>query len=274
LGVDNTTILGCPSVLINPDPRLGEKLESRIAALPGTNGPFAIHAACIKPGLQSVERELTRVVMLHPGSAYFVQRPLEMIKPIFGDALTEPGEIAYYARCAEYLGFAGPAALTGFLRLHGQMPSSINDWAHGLRGDVFVQLLSDSDARVAAGSEMFADGELLVVERSRMAGSGRRVVKFAQIADRTAADKYVNRALRGRPIDDPDALWVHDMIGRRVVETDGSAHGVCVSVLANPAADLLELDSGALVPSNFVVSIDDHTITVDTPEGLFDLLES
>jgi len=28
------------------------------------------------------------------------------------------------------------------------------------------------------------------------------------------------------------------------------------------------------VPSNFVVSIDDHTITVDTPEGLFDLLES
>lgn len=133
LGVDNTTILGCPSVLINPDPRLGEKLESWIAALPGTNGPFAVHAACIKPGLQSVERELTRVVMLHPGSAYFVQRPLEMIKPIFGDALTEPGEIAYYARCAEYLGFAGPAALTGFLRLHGQMPSSISDWAHGLR---------------------------------------------------------------------------------------------------------------------------------------------
>lgn len=146
--------------------------------------------------------------------------------------------------------------------------------AHGLRGDVFVQLLSDSEARVAPGSEMFADGERLVVERSRMAGSGRRVVKFAQIADRTAAEKYANRALRGQPIDDPDALWVHEMIGRRVVETDGTDHGVCVSVLANPAADLLELDSGALVPSNFVVSIDDATITVDTPEGLFDLLES
>ena len=146
--------------------------------------------------------------------------------------------------------------------------------AHGLRGDVFVQLLSDSDARVAPGSEMFADGERLVVESSRMAGSGRRVVKFAQIVDRTAAEKYANRALRGRPIDDPDALWVHEMIGRRVVETDGTDHGVCVSVLANPAADLLELDSGALVPSNFVVSIDDDTITVDTPEGLFDLLES
>ena len=143
--------------------------------------------------------------------------------------------------------------------------------AHGLRGEVFVQLLSDSDARVAPGSEMFAEGERLVVETSRTASSGRRVVKFAQIADRTAAESYANRTLRGRPIEDADALWVHEMIGRRVVETDGTDRGRCVAVLANPAADLLELDSGALVPSNFVVSMDNETITVDTPDGLFDL---
>ena len=143
--------------------------------------------------------------------------------------------------------------------------------AHGLRGDVFVQLLSDSDVRVAAGSEFFADGERLVVESSRVASNGRRIVKFAQIPDRTAAEKYANRALRGRPIDDPDALWVHEMIGRLVVEIDGTTRGVCVAVLANPAADLLELDTGALVPSNFVVSLGDETITVDTPDGLFDL---
>lgn len=143
--------------------------------------------------------------------------------------------------------------------------------AHGLRGEVFVQLLSDSDARVAPGSEMFADGERLVVETSRTASNGRRVVKFAEIADRTAAETYANRSLRGRPIEDPDALWVHEMIGRRVVETDGTDRGRCVSVLANPAADLLELASGALVPSNFVVSIDSDMITVDTPDGLFDL---
>ncbi len=143
--------------------------------------------------------------------------------------------------------------------------------AHGLRGDVFVQLLSDSDVRVAPGSEMFADGERLVVESSRVASNGRRVVKFAQIPDRTAAEKYANRALRGEPIDDPDALWVHEMIGRRVVEIDGTDRGRCVSVLANPAADLLELDNGALVPSNFVISIQADVVTVDTPDGLFDL---
>ena len=143
--------------------------------------------------------------------------------------------------------------------------------AHGLRGEVFVQLISDSDHRVAPGAELLAGDLTLVVESSRVASNGRRVVKFRQIADRTAAEKYANQVLHGRPIDDPDALWVHEMIGCRVVETDGTDHGECVSVLANPAADLLELDSGALVPSNFVTSIADGVITVDTPDGLFDL---
>ena len=143
--------------------------------------------------------------------------------------------------------------------------------AHGLRGDVFVQLLSDSDARVAPGSILFADGEQLTVESSRVASNGRRIVKFDRIPDRTAAEKYANRALRGQPIDDPDALWAHEMIGKRVVEVDGTDHGRCVSIVANPAADLLELDSGALVPSNFVTAVDAAAVTVDTPDGLFDL---
>jgi 16S rRNA processing protein RimM len=143
--------------------------------------------------------------------------------------------------------------------------------AHGLRGEVFVQLISDNDVRLAPGAELIAGDETLVVETSRVASNGRRVVKFAQIPDRTAAESYANRVLRGRPLEDPDALWVHELIGARVVEVDGTERGVCVSVLANPAADLLELDSGALVPSNFVVSNADGVIVVDAPEGLFDL---
>ena len=143
--------------------------------------------------------------------------------------------------------------------------------AHGLRGEVFVQLISDSDHRVAPGAELIAGDLTLIVETSRVASNGRRVVKFRQITDRTSAEKYANQLLHGRPIEDPDALWVHEMIGCRVVETDGTDHGECVSVLANPAADLLELDTGALVPSNFVTSIADGVITVDTPDGLFDL---
>jgi 16S rRNA processing protein RimM len=44
-----------------------------------------------------------------------------------------------------------------------------------------------------------------------------------------------------------------------------------VGVVANPAADLLELDGGALVPVTFVVGHAAGEITIDPPEGLLDL---
>jgi hypothetical protein len=48
--------------------------------------------------------------------------------------------------------------------------------------------------------------------------------------------------------------------------------------VANPADDLLELDSGALVPGRFVARVervsDRIVVHVDVPEGLFDLDES
>jgi 16S rRNA processing protein RimM len=47
--------------------------------------------------------------------------------------------------------------------------------------------------------------------------------------------------------------------------------GRCVGVVANPAADLLELDSGALVPVVFIVDHTPDRVTIDPPEGLFDL---
>jgi 16S rRNA processing protein RimM len=43
-----------------------------------------------------------------------------------------------------------------------------------------------------------------------------------------------------------------------------------VAVVANPAADLLELDSGALVPVVFVVEHGAGPIVIDPPAGLFD----
>ena len=143
--------------------------------------------------------------------------------------------------------------------------------AHGLRGDVFVQLLSDNPARLEPGARVRTRDLELTIEGSRIASNGRHVVKFAEIHDRTAAEKFANAALFAEPIDDPDALWVHELIGCRVVETNGTDRGECVAVLANPASDILELDSGALVPSVFVVSNADGVVTVDVPDGLFDL---
>jgi 16S rRNA processing protein RimM len=143
--------------------------------------------------------------------------------------------------------------------------------AHGLRGEVFVQLLSDNPARVQPGTRVRTADRELTVESARVASNGRRVVKFAEIPDRTAAERFANVALYAPPIDDPDALWAHELIGAEVVEVDGTARGRCVSVVANPASDILELESGALVPTVFVVSNQDGVITVDVPDGLFDL---
>jgi 16S rRNA processing protein RimM len=142
---------------------------------------------------------------------------------------------------------------------------------HGLQGDIFVQLTTDRRERVDVGTELFARGEMLSVTASRVAGNGRIIARFDLIPDRTAAERWTNAELFAAPIDDPDALWVHELIGQRVVDQDGVDRGVCTAVLANPAAEILELDNGALVPSNFVVSSADGVISVDVPDGLFEL---
>ena len=90
------------------------------------------------------------------------------------------------------------------------------------------------------------------------------------------AERMQGVELWAEPLDDPDALWVHELIGCSVMD-GGVERGTVVAVRANPASDLLELDSGALVPVTFVVgppslSADgSRLLAVDVPAGLFDL---
>lgn len=141
--------------------------------------------------------------------------------------------------------------------------------AHGLRGEVSVELASDRPERVAPGATWFARGQWLTV-RSARPNQSRWLVTLDGIADRTAAERFTNTPIYAEPIDDPDALWVHDLIGAHVVEVDGTARGRCLSVVANPADNLLELTGGALVPVVFVTGVADGVVTIDPPEGLFD----
>ena len=142
---------------------------------------------------------------------------------------------------------------------------------HGLAGEVFVQLTSNLDERLIPGSVLVdTAGFEYVVDRSRVASNGRRVVKFVHLTNRNAAERALDTPLYGEPIDDPDALWAHQLIGSEVVESDGTVWGRCIAVIANPAADLLELHTSALVPTNFVVSVDSDRIVVETPDGLFE----
>ncbi len=141
--------------------------------------------------------------------------------------------------------------------------------AHGIRGDVFVDLVTDHTERVDVGARLWARDRWLTVERSAPVKHRWRV-GFAGFHDRAAAESFTGTPLFAEPIDDPDALWVHELIGSSVVETDGTDRGRCVAVVDNPASDLLELESGALVPVAFVQSSVDGVITIDPPDGLFD----
>jgi len=144
--------------------------------------------------------------------------------------------------------------------------------AHGLRGEVVVDLLSDyPDVRLATGSQLWAGSEALVVLAART-HQGRWLVHFEGVGDRTAAERLAGRTLSGEAFDDPDALWVHELVGAKVVEErSGADRGLVVAVLANPAHDLLELDGGQLVPIVFVRSFEAGVVTIDPPDGLFDL---
>jgi 16S rRNA processing protein RimM len=140
---------------------------------------------------------------------------------------------------------------------------------HGLRGDVIVDLVTNRTERLDVGTVLDAGDRTLEVVRSSQ-HKGRWIVTFHGVNSIDEAEALRDVVLRAEPIDDPDALWVHELLGAQVVENDGTARGIVAAVQANPASDLLVLDSGALVPLRFVVEHSAQRVVVDAPEGLFD----
>ncbi len=145
--------------------------------------------------------------------------------------------------------------------------------AHGVRGEVVVDLVTDRTDRLAAGAVFQTDRGAMTVLGSKVFGE-RFIVRFEGVRDRDEADALRGLTLRAEPLDDdPDALWVHELIGAEVVELDGTARGTVAAVEANPASDLLVLDTGALVPVTFVRDRSPGRLVVEVPVGLFDLYE-
>ena len=143
--------------------------------------------------------------------------------------------------------------------------------AHGLRGDIVVALITDRPERLDVGSILFTDLGPLRISASRP-DRDKWLVAIEGIETRDAAEPLRGLVLRAEPLDDPDVLWIHEMIGARVIDSDGVERGAVVAVLDNPASDLLELDTGPLVPLRFVVGMPANgVIRVDVPEGLWDL---
>ena len=98
--------------------------------------------------------------------------------------------------------------------------------AHGLRGEVVVDLLSsEAEVRLAPGAVLSSDRGVTVEVVAARPHQGKWLVAFDGVVGREAAEALRGVELHGEPIDDPDALWVHDLVGARVVEVDGTERG-------------------------------------------------
>ena len=130
--------------------------------------------------------------------------------------------------------------------------------------------MTNRSERVAPGAHLLIADRWWEVAASR-AKNHRWLVKLVGIEDRDGAEALRGQLVLGEALDDADVLWVHDLIGCSVIDGSGTERGVVEAVQANPAADLLVLDTGPLVPLTFVVEAVDGRIVVDGPDGLFDL---
>lgn len=163
--------------------------------------------------------------------------------------------------------------------------------AHGLHGELVVEALTDApDAIFAAGRRVFAgtrDGaaapderELQILRSSPFKGG--LIVAFEGINDRSAADRWRDRYLLvpESEIEPPSEaeMFIHDLLGMRVVRTSGEEIGAVIEVLELPQGLVIEVRrSGAkpvLLPFNdqTVTRVDakERIIEVDPIEGLID----
>ena len=138
---------------------------------------------------------------------------------------------------------------------------------HGLHGEVIVELWTNRLERMEPGSRLYGRDRLLTVER---AGPhlGRWIVAFSGVSGREEAEALRGTVLSAPPIDDPSALWVHELIGSQLSDAAGNGLGRVVAVEANPASDLLVLEDGTLVPLRFVTERGPGRLVAELPDGL------
>jgi 16S rRNA processing protein RimM len=142
--------------------------------------------------------------------------------------------------------------------------------AQGLKGQVLVDLWTDRTERLTPGTELFTDRGPVHVTAS---GPHQRnfIVSFAEVTTREEAERWRGVVLSAPRLEDESVIWIDQLYDAEVFDGEGIRRGIVVGVEANPASDLLVLDSGALVPLTFVTKVDANVrIDLNPPEGLFE----
>lgn len=120
--------------------------------------------------------------------------------------------------------------------------------AHGVTGEVRLKLFGEGVAALKR-HRAFNDSAL-TAKSVKDDGKGGAIARFAEVADRTAAE-----SLRGTALTVPrsalpplaEGEYYHaDLIGLPAVSTTGEPLGICVAVENYGAGDILEIERPAL----------------------------
>lgn len=115
--------------------------------------------------------------------------------------------------------------------------------AHGVTGEVRLKLFGEGVAALKR-YRAFNDSSLTVA-KLKDDGKGGAIARFAEIADRTAAEKLRGTVLTvarsAMPPLGEGEYYYADLIGLPAVSTTGETLGVCVAVENFGAGDVLEI---------------------------------
>ena len=157
--------------------------------------------------------------------------------------------------------------------------------AHGIRGEVSVQIMTDDPTRrFRVGSRLSCGTTGAVTIESVRHHQGRLLIRFAEHPDRTAAEALAGQLLTvqvtAEDETDDDAWYDHQLEGLQARLTSGEVVGTVTAVQHGAAQDLLVIERDgrqALVP--FVTAIVPEVdvaaghLVLDPPGGLLDDLD-
>src|SRR5438034_1214222 len=130
--------------------------------------------------------------------------------------------------------------------------------SHGLDGSFVVEDASETREPFTVGAKVLVEGEEATVVGSKQA-RGRPVIRLDRHVARGAVLAVPRSALA--PTDE-DEYYVFQLVGMEVSEEGGDVLGLVTDVAPGVANDVLELDSGLLLPM-----VDECVLSVDLNAG-------
>ena len=131
---------------------------------------------------------------------------------------------------------------------------------HGLKGAFFVEGASEDPDRFARGASVLVDGVATEIVDAKRGAGGRPVIQLDGPAARGALLQVPRAEL---PEPEEGSFYVFELIGLPVEEDGGRPLGLVREVLPGLANDVLELDTGVLLPL-----VEDCVLSVDVPGRL------